>query len=279
MVLFCLLYLLPNSPSAEGAVLGDFSNSTSSEQLPPEVVLSVNGTAYTFSREDILGVIEETSDLNKNIAYQSEIENSNFCTYKKSLLCRMILPYTDNAHIEKTTTRRLDEGKIKIFLQTLAQKTDLAPTNAKLQMADGKVAIFSLNSPGIQLDLTKSEKLLVDYISQGSFKEPLALPFDKIDPEITTDSIDNLGITSLLGEGVSNFRGSPPNRIFNIKTATQKFNGLLIKPGEEFSFVGNLGEVDGEHGYLPELVIKNDKTEPEFGGGICQVSTTAFAPR
>ena len=37
-----------------------------------------------------------------------------------------------------------------------------------------------------------------------------------------------------------------------------------------------LGEVDGEHGYLPELVIKHDKTEPEFGGGICQVSTTAF---
>jgi len=34
--------------------------------------------------------------------------------------------------------------------------------------------------------------------------------------------------------------------------------------------------VDGEHGYLPELVIKNNVTEPEFGGGICQVSTTAF---
>jgi len=50
----------------------------------------------------------------------------------------------------------------------------------------------------------------------------------------------------------------------------------LIKPGEEFSFVKILGEVDSDHGYLPELVIKKDKTEPEFGGGICQVSTTAF---
>ena len=58
--------------------------------------------------------------------------------------------------------------------------------------------------------------------------------------------------------------------------ATNRFNGVLIKPGEEFSFVKILGEVDGEHGYLPELVIKHDKTEPEFGGGICQVSTTTF---
>jgi vancomycin resistance protein YoaR len=40
--------------------------------------------------------------------------------------------------------------------------------------------------------------------------------------------------------------------------------------------VDYLGEVDGEHGYLPELVIKNNRTEPEFGGGICQVSTTVF---
>jgi vancomycin resistance protein VanW len=51
--------------------------------------------------------------------------------------------------------------------------------------------------------------------------------------------------------------------------ATERFNGVLIKPGEEFSFVKILGEVDAEHGYLPELVIKNNKTEPEFGGGIC----------
>ena len=34
--------------------------------------------------------------------------------------------------------------------------------------------------------------------------------------------------------------------------------------------------MDGEHGYLPELVIKNNQTTPEFGGGICQVSTTVF---
>lgn len=58
--------------------------------------------------------------------------------------------------------------------------------------------------------------------------------------------------------------------------ATSRFQGKLLAPGEEFSFVDILGPVDGEHGYLPELVIKNNKTEAEFGGGICQVSTTVF---
>ena len=51
---------------------------------------------------------------------------------------------------------------------------------------------------------------------------------------------------------------------------------MLIKPGEEFSFIKTLGPVDESTGYLPELVIKTDKTVPEFGGGMCQVSTTAF---
>jgi vancomycin resistance protein YoaR len=50
----------------------------------------------------------------------------------------------------------------------------------------------------------------------------------------------------------------------------------LFSPGEEFSTVGSLGTIDNSTGYLPELVIKGDETIPEFGGGLCQVSTTLF---
>jgi vancomycin resistance protein YoaR len=50
----------------------------------------------------------------------------------------------------------------------------------------------------------------------------------------------------------------------------------MIKPGEEFSFNKFLGEVDGVNGFLPELVIKAEGIVPEFGGGLCQVSSTAF---
>ena len=51
---------------------------------------------------------------------------------------------------------------------------------------------------------------------------------------------------------------------------------MLIAPDEEFSFNRALGEVGPAQGYLPELVIKNNKTIPEYGGGVCQVSTTMF---
>ncbi len=79
-----------------------------------------------------------------------------------------------------------------------------------------------------------------------------------------------------LTQGESNFAGSPANRIHNIQVATQRYDGLVIMPGEEFSFNQYLGEVDATNGYLPELVIKDNVTTPEYGGGICQVSTTVF---
>lgn len=274
--MFCLFLAFPGTTRAENGLLISSSRGISPDKIPLELPLKVDGKDYSFSRSDALNLIQETSQLFPDPNYRSEIENPDFCLYKKSLNCRLVFPYTNYAHIKKAYVRSLKTENIKTFLQNLAQKTDTGPVNAKLQMADGKVSVFALSSPGVQLDMDKSEQAIAEYLSQGDFKTTLALPVKKTDPEVSTDSIENLGINTLIGEGVSDFHGSPKNRIFNINTATQRFNGLLIKPGEEFSFVQNLGPVDGEHNYLPELVIKNDKTEPEFGGGICQVSTTAF---
>jgi vancomycin resistance protein YoaR len=53
-------------------------------------------------------------------------------------------------------------------------------------------------------------------------------------------------------------------------------NGLLIAPDETFSLLNALKPFETENGYLPELVIKGDKIQPEIGGGLCQIGTTTF---
>ena len=95
-------------------------------------------------------------------------------------------------------------------------------------------------------------------------------------PEISTKNPDKYQIKELIGTGKSDFTGSTQTRIYNIETAAKRFNGLVIKPNEEFSFTTILGEVDETTGYKEELVIKKNQTVPEFGGGICQLSTTMF---
>jgi len=80
----------------------------------------------------------------------------------------------------------------------------------------------------------------------------------------------------LLGRGQSTFWGSIASRIHNIQITTEKIQGLLIKPGESFSFNQAVGDISKETGYQTAYVIRNGRTELGDGGGVCQVSTTLF---
>ena len=85
-----------------------------------------------------------------------------------------------------------------------------------------------------------------------------------------------LGIKEVVSIGHTSYYGSPQNRMYNISVGVGKFNGVITPPNEIFAFNKHLGVVDGQHGFLKELVIKPEGTVPEFGGGLCQVSTTAY---
>ncbi len=106
---------------------------------------------------------------------------------------------------------------------------------------------------------------------------PLTIPVTTVEPAITVpDSLKAKGVTDLVGLGYSDFGGSPTNRVHNIETGIAQFDGVLIEQGAEFSFMGHMTPVDAEHGFRTELVIKGDETIPEYGGGLCQISSTMF---
>lgn len=138
-----------------------------------------------------------------------------------------------------------------------------------------RVTQFAVPQTGQQLDVDRTTSHLAATLARFERVVPLAV--DVTTPQITDNTdIESLGLTSLLAVGESDFAGSPKNRSHNIKVGAQRFHGLLIPPGEEFSFNRYLGPVSKAAGFLPELVIKQNVTTPELGGGLCQVSTTAF---
>jgi vancomycin resistance protein YoaR len=93
---------------------------------------------------------------------------------------------------------------------------------------------------------------------------------------IEDETLKTQGISELVTMGESDFTGSPANRKHNIGIGLSKFNGHLIAQGEEFSFNAVLGAVNSREGYRKELTILGERTIPDFGGGLCQVSTTAY---
>jgi vancomycin resistance protein YoaR len=175
--------------------------------------------------------------------------------------------YTNNTYTLEGPS--LDDSTLAVLTQA-AGEINQETKAAKLVIEDNWAKEFEPGQNGQALDLYKTYKLLV------AQETSIQLPVMVSRANSSLEETNNLGIKELVAVGESNFAGSPRNRRVNIKVGADKFQGLIIKPGEEFSFNKFLGDVDAENGYLPELVIKRTGTVPEFGGGLCQVSSTAF---
>lgn len=170
----------------------------------------------------------------------------------------------------------LDRQGLKDYLTTTIAPDITQPAiNARFARVGQRVDQFAIPQAGRELNIPLSEDLIIAAVNRGSAIADLAVTVTEPAVRNITD-IESLGLTSLLASGESDFKGSTANRIKNITVGTQLYHGLLIPPGEEFSFDKYLGPVDASHGFTPELVIKNNQTTPEYGGGLCQVSTTIF---
>jgi len=169
----------------------------------------------------------------------------------------------------------LDKNKIKDWLtKEVATKIDQEPAQAKLSINGGRVSVWQSGKDGFKLELDQTADKIYLW-PQGQPTEIEAV-VNQVASGAEDATASSLGLKEIIGTGISNFAGSPANRRHNIKVGADALNGLLIKPGEEFSLLKALGRIDGSTGYLQELVIKENKTIPEFGGGLCQIGTTLF---
>lgn len=72
------------------------------------------------------------------------------------------------------------------------------------------------------------------------------------------------------------FNTSNTPRVNNIKIAGKAINGVVIHSGEIFSYNNTIGKTTKEKGYQQAKVVSNGKEIKDYGGGVCQVSTTLF---
>lgn len=83
-------------------------------------------------------------------------------------------------------------------------------------------------------------------------------------------------INSIISSFSTDFSASPEGRITNIEIATNALNGILLLPGDIFSFNKIIGNTTAEKGYREAPIVINNKLEQGLGGGLCQVSTTLY---
>ena len=176
--------------------------------------------------------------------------------------------------------KEYSQDGIENIVTGVAGAVNREPQDSVFVFEGGRVNEFAPAKDGI----TVSSDALAETIKEnlrtleagGDRLATIDIPVERKAPKIQTEDVNNLGIKELIGRGSSRFAGSIANRIYNISLASSRFKGVLLAPGEIFSFNEVLGDVSLFTGYKQAYIIKDGKTILGDGGGVCQVSTTLF---
>lgn len=172
-----------------------------------------------------------------------------------------------------------DQEKLKKIIDLVSSEVNVPAQEALFDFKEGKVISFRVSSDGLVVDEEKVLSLVINnFTDEDLSKREMVfdLPTQVVTPKIQASETNKLGIVELLGEGGSSFKDSIPSRVSNIRVASSRLHGIVVPPGEIFSFGKEVGDISDKTGYEKAYVIKDNKTLLEDGGGVCQVSTTMF---
>ena len=197
-------------------------------------------------------------------------------------------------HTHRSVDRQGAEEAVKsAYAQLLAQGQadtvqlpilDSAPQEPDFQAIHGELYAEAANAAidpdtcevlphtvGVDFDTAQAQRLF----QQAQEGETVEVPLTVTQPDITQEILADRLFADLLGQGTSQVSGSS-NRKFNVKLSAEACNGVILMPGEEFSYNNTTGSRSADKGYLPAPVYSGGASVDETGGGICQTSSTIY---
>ena len=177
------------------------------------------------------------------------------------------------AEVERLTRT---PAALRSYLEGLAAQIDQRPRDARLRFnpATGAVTVLSPSRPGRALDIEASLRAFTEAATRQA--SGVDLPVTPLAPAVDMNRIAEMGLRELVVSSQSSFAGSSASRLRNVEVAAQQFEGVVLPPGETFSFNEIVRDVSSANGFEDSLIIWGDRTAVGVGGGVCQVSTTLF---
>lgn len=164
----------------------------------------------------------------------------------------------------------IDNQKLEFQMDILNEKMYKEPINAKL---NDKGEIVQ-EKPGVVLDRIKFQQHFQDFFYRGD-QDEMILPAQEVYPRVDSELLAEIREKEI-GSYITYFKEGNKERSHNIMLAAESINNHVIFPGERFSFNNVVGKRTEERGYLRAPVIVRGELSEDFGGGICQVSSTLY---
>ena len=166
-----------------------------------------------------------------------------------------------------------DENLLNQKLDEIAAQVNVQPVNARCNLHSNGMIEPIAGVIGKKLDTEKLAASLKEPLTNLTIsKQAVALELDDVEPFIKTEDIEN--IDTILGEYSTYYY--PGDRGDNIWIAANAISDKILKTGWEFSFNTTVGPRTWDAGYKPAGVIINGKPDIDYGGGVCQVSSTLY---
>lgn len=160
---------------------------------------------------------------------------------------------------------------LKYTAESLYQNFHSDPVDAVFSLPPNEIG-YSQSKTGIDFDLDNARKILKE---NENNKETYYIPITVTEPNKSDNwFLENYG--EVLGTFTTTYNAATVGRSENIDIASQKINGLILKPGDEFSFNNVVGERSSQNGFKTAKVYSGGQVVDGIGGGICQVSSTLF---
>ncbi len=170
--------------------------------------------------------------------------------------------------LECSTELNQDANIDDLDLQVIHDDLCGEPVNASYDPVKKEVVE---GEPGIEFDVEEAEKLW----KAAKLGDTVKIPVTVTEPSFKAADVTEL-YGDLLASKSTSLAGSSASRINNITLAAQKINGVILMPGETFSYNKTVGQRTTAAGFQEAGAYANGEVVQEVGGGICQVSSTLY---
>lgn len=157
-----------------------------------------------------------------------------------------------------------------VDIQKIYREVKCDPVDASVSVGADGVAVYVDEVVGKDFDVEAAAAA----IAQGgsSWDIPLTLT----QPAVTVQKLKAPSCPDTLSENSTKYSESNKNRSNNVALAGKYINGLVLQPGEIFSFNGTVGKRTAERGFKSATVYSGEGLDEDYGGGICQTSSTVY---
>ncbi len=169
----------------------------------------------------------------------------------------------------------VDESRLRDYLVELASDIDVPAENAGLVINEDGTVTTRPAVVGRRLDLSELGRELREALVRRRDRRVM-LRVETVEPSVSTEQVEAMRIRRRVASFATSFDPKSEARTHNIRAAAYAINGVLVAPGEEFSFNEAVGPRSEQLGYLEAPVVLEGDLVPGVGGGVCQVSSTLY---